>query len=209
MTPKNRRSSFAVSKRKPVTLGPLVIIVCEGKETEIDYFNFWAKKLGKRVRFIIEQSEFGTNPKSLVSSAIKLQEENALDNPSVWCIGDRDEFSLQDLNDSQIKARAKGIQYVLSVPCLEVWFILHYEQFNKSVHRHKAQSYSKTKLPRSIPNQGPKNLNQTQLEDLDRLHMTAIANAKWLENSNRTAGKTFPQDPSSNLYQLIEFLNAL
>ncbi len=208
MTSKFRAKQFRTSQRKAVELAQLVIIICEGEKTEIDYFGKWKEVIGKKARLVIEQAE-GTAPQSIVQSAIDREREMRKENPVIWCVGDQDEWPTQVLNDEIQRARSKGFGYVLSVPCLEIWFILHYELFTRPEERHDVQKLSKAKLPTAPLNQGAKTLNRLQVDALYDRHTAAIANAKALERENKKAGKIFPENPSTNMYELVEYLISL
>ncbi len=208
MTSRPKTKSFRDAKRAKVQLPQLVIIICEGENTEIDYFNRWKEEIGKKARVIVEQAS-GTAPQSIVRTAIAKKVEESADSPVIWCVGDKDDWGVQVLHDQMQKARSKGIGYVLSVPCLEIWFVLHYEIYARPEHHHTIQSIAKSKMPAAIPNQGEKSLNRSQVDSLHTRHLTAIANAKNLDRRNVTARTPFPANPSTNMWELIEYLISL
>ncbi len=174
-------------------------------ETEEDYLDRWVEEVGKNLRLVVRQAD-GTNPEKIVSSAIKLSKTYPGETPLVWCVGDRDDWNVQELHDQMQRASAKKIQYLLSVPCFELWIVLHFERYDKSEHRTVIQSKSDGWLPSGDPRQSKKRLNPKQVEILFEKYPIAIKNAKWIHNSNTTGGKDFPEDPRSDMWKLIEFL---
>ncbi|PKL10685.1 MAG: hypothetical protein CVV48_09515 [Spirochaetae bacterium HGW-Spirochaetae-4] len=106
-------------KRARLSVSPTILIVCEGKNTEVSYFN----KLKFRSATIVPVGE-GFNTISLVERAELLASEKKYD--EVWCVFDRDDFPAYNFNNAIWKARSKGFEVAYSNQAFEYWIILHF-----------------------------------------------------------------------------------
>ena len=116
---------------------PVVVVVCEGTETEPIYFRRFREKY--RHNIIIDVAGKKGNLNSLIQEAIKKREEHiaGLENEeecSAWCVIDADvDYNTPGnliAKNNQIKEAQKKaeniIKIALSNPCFELWFLLHY-----------------------------------------------------------------------------------
>ena len=131
---KKRGSGKVKSERKKT------LIVCEGTETEPTYFKDMVKDLKIANTDVYIEPGRHSNPSSVVRTAIDLYEQD-LEFELIYCLIDTDEFGKDiDLASSMLKehtfSRRKkslgGDRYpqakiLRSDPCIEVWFLLHYE----------------------------------------------------------------------------------
>ncbi|MFT4071517.1 MAG: RloB family protein [Dysgonamonadaceae bacterium] len=97
---------------------PLILIVCEGENTEPSYFNQF-RLSSATVRSVGE----GYNTISLVDRAIKLAGEKEYN--QVWCVFDKDDFSEDDFNEAIRIAEANNFGVAYSNQSFEYWLILH------------------------------------------------------------------------------------
>ncbi len=108
-----------------------VLIVCEGSRTEVNYFNALKQDL-RLTNVTVEPSTTGTDPLSVVDFAIEKAKDAAKNDKKydrIYCVFDRDKHDDSRFNDAINKIRArssKGFNGVISVPCFEVWILLHY-----------------------------------------------------------------------------------
>ena len=104
------------------------LILVEGL-TELIYFQNLKEDrgyLGFTVR--LQKAKHG-NPAPLIEEALKESEKNVYRN--IWCVYDCDVlFHNQNerFNEAYNSAQRQGIQFAESMPCIEVWFILHFEK---------------------------------------------------------------------------------
>lgn len=98
----------------------LILIVCEGKNTETTYFNQF--RLSSAT---IEPVGEGYNTTSLVSRAITLANKKKYD--QVWCVFDKDDFKHDDFNNAIILAEANHCGVAYSNQSFEYWLILHFD----------------------------------------------------------------------------------
>lgn len=190
-------------KRKPKRV---ILVSYEGdNKTEKNYLeNF--KSRDKQYR-IIEVPGNDTDPVSLVKQTNEKTEKENLDLKSydkAYCIFDTDakKEKVKEIEKAINLAKKKKIIPIVSTPCIELWFLLHYELTtaeltNKSVieklktHCHK---YDK---------------NYNIYDDIKNYTNDAIKKAKWLENYQIENGKklqTIEANPYTEMYKLVEEL---
>ncbi len=99
---------------------PTILIVCEGENTEPSYFKQFRLTSAK----IIAIGE-GYNTLSLIEQAAKIQEKGKYD--QVWCVFDKDSFTLNNFNSAIKMAEAMGFGIAYSNQAFEYWLILHFE----------------------------------------------------------------------------------
>jgi len=123
-------------RRPPTKRGrAIILIVCEGVETEYRYFEAMRKREGLlSVSIVVVPS--GRQAERLVQQALTLrrkqsQEPDALPYDEVWCVFDR-EAANEPADFLAAIHRANREQLVLAVsnPCFEYWYLLHYRETN-------------------------------------------------------------------------------
>lgn len=118
-----------------------ITIVCEGENTEPEYFASFAKLFAnKLVR--LELITGAGAPMTLVNRAIDIKKslprQSSFEKSDVvWVVFDRDEHRL--VNEARIKARNNEIGVAYSNPCFEVWLLLHFDSFDAPDGRHAVQ----------------------------------------------------------------------
>ena len=136
---KKNRSIASLKRRRP-TLPPreYILIVCEGSKTEPNYFNFIVNKLNLRtVEF--EILGLGTVPITLIDRAKKEKESREQSNSpfktnfdAVYCVFDVEAPTPHTSFDQAIdKAKGNNIEVIVSNPCFEFWYILHFHKTSK------------------------------------------------------------------------------
>ena len=133
----SRNSTKKIGAKK---VGQSMLIVCEG-ETEVNYLEEFRKaKRAPRELIRIEKSRLGTNPKNIIDSAIEILKQQPSDYDYVFLVFDRDNHKaktnsfqlflnrIKDLNEEKSNplTNVKDFKAILSVPCTELWFLLHY-----------------------------------------------------------------------------------
>lgn len=114
----DRREAFINEKES-------FLIICEGENTEPDYFNHFRLKSAK-----IKAVGEGYNTLSLVKRAIKIvsnEAEKGIQYDQVWCVFDKDSFSDNDFNSAIKLAEEKySFKVAYSNQSFEYWLILHF-----------------------------------------------------------------------------------
>jgi hypothetical protein len=118
---------------------PIILIVCEGENTEKSYFNQF-RLSSARIKAVGQ----GYNTTSLVNEAIRLDQEGKYD--QVWCVFDKDDFAAQDFNSAITIAQANNFKVAYSNQAFEYWILLHFEdhqgsamprsEYNKAINEH-------------------------------------------------------------------------
>lgn len=191
---KSRRSR----QRRPKNV---ILIVCEGKETEMNYFRrFNSRGCGVRIKPIHRGC---TDPKSIVVEAKKAIREYSIDfdnGDEVWCVFDLDHSTNEDLEVAVQDAESNNIGVALSNPCIELWYLVHFEM----IHSQKTIAETEEKLKSHI-NGYTKSMDVYDLLK-DKLD-DAISRAKQMnEKHNEDDTKLFSREsnPSSQIFKLVE-----
>jgi hypothetical protein len=178
-----------------------VLIVCEGRKTERNYFD--GLKRDQRLSATVVICGRGENPSSLVEFAVEERARRGHDFERVWCVFDHDEH--QDLAAAFNLARDNGICVAFSNPNFELWHLLHFQEQNASITSAKTVN----RLQKYIPNYA-KSMDDIYHRILER-QAKAITRADGLRRRHRRNGVTDPadQNPSTNVDELVVYLNSL
>lgn len=196
------------------------LIVCEGIETEPNYFEAF-QKIGRDTKTatiqIIPASAVGI---TVVKKAKKLKDEGSYGEDEVWCVFDRDakqeNNNQQNFNEAIRLAIENKVNLAISNDAFELWYLLHYEYYVSETHRSdlKEMLSSKTRLGEKYE----KNCDD-MYEKLKDKQANAIKYAKKLLSSynldpdnwdNLTLEdktKVHNKNPSTTVYRLVEKLN--
>lgn len=129
---------------------PIVLIVCEGNKTEKEYFEEYKRAhrlTAVRVK-VIKGKRGGNDPRSLIETAGK-----HLNNPVVgdekadiaWCVFDHD--GRPNMDQVIQKAEEQNINTALSVPCFELYLLLHFQDQTAHLSTQQAQDALKAHIP--------------------------------------------------------------
>jgi hypothetical protein len=180
------------------------LIVCEGTETEPNYFHHFKRKIREKHRdsVSIEIHGKGMNTESLVARAVRLKNRANPDYTQVWCVFDKDNFTDEQFNSACTNALNNEIQIAYSNECFELWYLLHFEYLQAAIHRNQ---YIK-KLDVYLGEYGKNDVNiHGKLIDAGGSRQQATAFAKKLENE--TSHLNYSQrKPSTTVYRLVEEL---
>ena len=133
-----------------------LLIVCEGKKTEPNYF----EELRQRARLPsahvkVLHSEAGTEPRQVVEYAEQVfKASKAYD--KVYAVFDRDEhlsyadaIAMAQARDGKLKndeGTVVSFEAIVSVPSFELWLLLHYQDIRAWLHRDEALSKVKKEI---------------------------------------------------------------
>ncbi|MFN7922601.1 MAG: RloB family protein [Bryobacteraceae bacterium] len=127
---------------------PRILIVCEGRVTEPEYFRYLERS--ERIPIELEIVPAGV-PKAVVEKAANRKKHAAKSSDpndrfdQVWCVFDIDEHP--NVNEAKAQARANGIGLVISNPCIELWLLLHFQDQRAAIHRRKVQKLCRNHMP--------------------------------------------------------------
>lgn len=109
------------------------LIVCEGENTEPDYFNEFKLSSAK-----VESIGEGMNTISLVNRAIQIKKEYLKKETKFdqyWVVFDKDDWTNSDFNTAIQLAESNGFSVAYSNQAFEYWFILHFNLHQGQVNR--------------------------------------------------------------------------
>ena len=148
---RKRRPARRVPYKEPK---PVILVVTEGKVTEPEYLNGFARAT-KNPRVRIEVRGGVGVPKTIVEFAkdrkIEAEEQargakdDNLRYDKVWCVFDFDEHP--NIPDAKQMARDNGMELAMSNPCFELWLWLHFADQPGMQDRHDLQSMMKQHIP--------------------------------------------------------------
>lgn len=176
-----------------------LLVICEGEKTEPNYFkSFRVTSATVVVRGI------GIDTVKLVSVAIDLKEKAIRERipfDQVWCVFDKDSFSVSDFKKAIALATEQRVEVVYSNEAFEVWYLLHFSYFHTGVPR---REYTQ-KLTKCLGKEYQKN-SKDMYEDLLNLQKNALKNAKKLLSSYTQHRPEF-DNPCTTVFKLVEELN--
>jgi len=143
MSRRSRSKNATARKTDSRYSGDIVLIICEGTETEPNYLTELKDYLVLDQAAIHIMPSEGSAPNSVVKhakSAIKEACEKGNPYSKVYCVIDKDQHptyasALQAIKDFNETARKKCdtiICAILSVPCFEYWILMHYTSSTQS-----------------------------------------------------------------------------
>ena len=183
---------------------PLILIVCEGENTEPQYLNGFVKAC-KNPRVRIRVHDETGEPVTLVRIAkdaqadavkrAKREGDDFLRYDSVWCVFDVDER--RDISVATTMSTDNGIHLAVSSPCFEIWLILHFQDSPGGMHHQKLQKLMKKHIP---------NYNKrVEYADYEHGYPDAVRRATKLAEQARIVGNPL-YNPSTGVYRLTELI---
>jgi hypothetical protein len=110
-----------------------ILIVCEGEKTEPNYFRKFPAN--PEVYDRIDVCGTGYNTISLVNEAIRVK-NLALQNKEpyieIWCVFDKDDFSVESFASAIKLAEKNQIKCAYSIESFEIWYMLHFNYWSCS-----------------------------------------------------------------------------
>ena len=160
----------------------VTLIVCEG-ETEQEYFE--AARIHytlSSTEVVVAENTVGSAPKSVVQCAEKKCAERGGDD-KVFCVMDRNGHESFDQARATIKTLAGRkrkplpIEEAVSIPCFEVWVLLHFERADPPFNRCNdvIQQIREKHMP------GYEKADRAVIKQLMQRIDDAVSNAQWLE----------------------------
>jgi hypothetical protein len=183
-----------------------LLVFAEGEVTEEAYLKYWHRQFRTKVN--VEVHEFHGTPLALVTRAAETKAANQRSerrgrgraHDEVWCVFDVDEHP--HLREAIELAAARSIGLAISNPCIELWFLLHFEDQTAYIERHDAQTQAKAYL------RCGKDLDEAALDLLaDHLDI-ARARAIHLDAKHDGDGTPAPGNPSSSAWRVVDAIVA-
>jgi hypothetical protein len=195
-----------------------ILIVCEGIESEPNYFQAIIDfhRLNGRViagkQLDLDVLGTGRNTLSLVNFAEAQRGSGAERDDEVWCVFDKDDFEDDDFDNAIHKINAKKYHAAWSNEAFELWYVLHFEYHHVSTIRQgKVRPFYKQRLDKLLT----KHCNKDKYKKNDP-HMylllgnerlsVAIANAKRLLTLYDDSEPHHQRKPATTVHELVEML---
>lgn len=192
----------------------VVLLVCQGKKTEPLYLRGLQTAL--RIQsgsMIVLESAQGRDSLNVVRTGINAYARDTSDYDRVYCVFDKDDDknygnAVQLARNHELGKR-KILFAVTSVPCFEIWLLLHFEYtakaFVKSGNKSPCDNIiSALNKPGRIPNYAK---NQKGIYELvGHKTSTAMKYAKRLSEYN---GATGSLNPSTTMHELVAYLKSI
>ena len=126
----NNRSGVPRRSFKRLPRKTTILIVCEGKETERNYFDGLKREDAVRQRFAVTVKRGkGGSPLAVADRAIKLKKQAGNKYDEVWCVMDVESSNnMTALKKASARLERKKIRLCLSNPTFEVWLLAHFEK---------------------------------------------------------------------------------
>jgi RloB-like protein len=211
--PHNRQQNKIDRKNGKKAPYPRILIVCEGTKTEPQYFREIRQfhKL-QNANVQVMPSKYGTSPAQVVEYAYDIfmkGDSHKIHKKSfekVYAVFDRDDHSTyhealeaaQTIN--QKLGKAFEFRAIPSVPCFELWLLLHFEDIKNSLHRDAVARRLKTHVPDYT--KGKTGLFELTKSNLDEATKRAERLAKLYTEHDGV-------DPFTAVYELVGLLNGL
>ena len=186
------------------------LIICEGKQTEPNYFNGLKheinKKYGNKVDVLIPNIDVkgtGMNTTSLVKCAQKTVNYANKIYGQVWVVFDKDDYS-----DEQFDYAIKSCDYNVawSNPNFELWILSHFKKITRQISKEKVleelnKEFEKNKLGKYTKNDE----NIFEKVSIEGKLDKAITNCKSMEELDK-GGQASKRNPMTRVYKLVEGL---
>ncbi|MBV4459410.1 RloB family protein [Pseudomonas sp. COR58] len=187
-----------------------VLIVCEGRKTEPNYFNELKDFYEIDTANIHISGDCGSDPISVVRHGEDLFKEAAKTSEpfdKVFCVFDRDNFgekfhdAIRLIDSLKPKNTYKAIT---STPCFEIWLILHYTYISTSIEtvgKKSCGARTLEELHKYWPeyNKGHQGVFEHLFNQLD----SAKSLSARLINDSKNTGST---NPLTLVHELVEYL---
>lgn len=196
-----KRTKNLVRKKRGIKPREKLLIACESKETEPNYFNN-AKEIWKLSSVFVVKVKYSQkakgDPRKLIAEAKKWQDEakeEGMPYDQVWCVFDDD--GRTSAKTACEKAEKFQFKIAFSNPAFELWLLMHFQDQNASLDQNEALKKLKKKMPGFEKNAADLFV---QLEtNLD----SAIQRAQVLRKQHRQDQNDETSNPSTSVDQLM------
>jgi hypothetical protein len=145
-------------RRSPPTkkVGKKILIACEGRLTEPKYFNAIRQDLRLTTGQILVLPHQGTDPLSVVSAAVEARQEKKREKnwineqDTAWAVFDGDEHienNPSNWHDAIQKAQSQNIKLAITNPCIEFWYLIHFQDHFANISRTAINTLLKNHIP--------------------------------------------------------------
>ena len=189
----------------------VALVVCEGEKTEPQYLRGLRKAFDLNPANVKIVSADGNDPVSVVREAIEKYRSNPGEFDRVFCVFDRNghanyQEALNLVANSPL-ARSGVLLAISSVPCFEIWILLHYTYSSAPVTASGGRSACENVLAALRPHLPEyEKAFGGAFEKLAPMLDTAITHADRLALHNRDTGS---DNPATKVQELVKYLRSL
>lgn len=197
-----------------------ILIVCEGEKTEPRYLQKLIAEYRVPTAKVRVHGEGGAAPISVVEYAEDLLERDA-DFEHIFLVFDRDDHSTYDdaINKTngfkkRRKLKSKNIEAITSIPCFEIWLLLHVSTSSKPYGKGVPGTPPGKQVIRDLRTHPAfTNYEKSKIDFFDAIKEktdNAISRAKLQVIQARKAGASLHhEDSSSRFYLIVETLRKI
>jgi hypothetical protein len=189
-----------------------VLIVCEGKKTEPNYFSELVEFYKLNTANVAIDGSCDSSPRSVFERAVNLCEQELQKNDPydrIYCVFDKDSHETYDEAIRAIRDKSpKGTFFAAqSIPCFEYWLILHFKYTTKPYAATGKSSIGDEvlkDLKSLMPDyeKGNKNIFSSLHTQLDFAKENSIRALQYAQNN-------YTDNPSTHIHKLVEYLQNL
>lgn len=179
------------------------LIVCEGKNTEPQYFEKLA--YAWRLRACVVSLGGAGAPEQLFSEALSTKEKSENENncfDEVWAVFDKDEIDTKTILSVRRKAAESGIKVAFSNECFELWLLLHFQDDGWHTQRRDLPTALDAYLPGYS---NSKSISSKHFALLRKVLPDAMRRAERLEK-DKTLEDDLEACPYTNVHELVTCL---
>lgn len=195
--------AFNLSRRQGVReIKQSFLIVCEGENTEPDYFRAFRMTTAK-----VKAVGQAMNTLSLVTKAINIREADKKKKrvyDQCWVVFDKDDFLANDFNQAIMLAEKNDFHVAYSNQAFEYWFLLHYNLYTGPLHRNQYEKML-SKLT-GIPYVKTEGFGTVMYNLLLKRQPLAIKNAE-IVLAEISHGNPAEEESSTTVHRLVKELN--
>lgn len=187
-----------------------IYVLCEGKVTEPEYINQFAKQHAND-KVIVQPIPGVGVPLTVSQKAVELKAQLLRDarkskdsfdmSFSVWCVVDIDEHP--NVAEAKCLADSNRINFLISNPCFELWGLLHLKLQDAYIHRHKLQQ----SLHKEMPNYHHTRNPVFDYKQIKGDYQIAKERAITICTRRKDEGK-LNGNPSTNVFELFDYIIA-
>ncbi len=186
------------------------LIVCEGKQTEPNYFEGLKKRInacyGEKIDVVIPNIDVkgtGRNTLALVAYTEKFVNYSNKQYEKVWVVFDKDDYNDEQFNDA---SRNCCYNVLWSNPNFELWLLLHFRKVTNYITKDAVFDYLNKEFQKNNLGLYRKNDKEIfeKVSNCDRLGV-ALENAKKMVGKNDNL-KPSESNPMTMVYKIVDDL---
>jgi hypothetical protein len=182
-----------------------VLIVCEGRETEPNYFAQLKQEACVKKNFSVKVKRGkGGSRQQIAQFAVERKEHAADDYDEVWCVMDVEHpDGLNAAREAWKRLGANGIKAALSNPAIEVWFLAHFERTGAGFLNGDAVIARLNKCWNERFQTNYDKADERIYHRLANLTDQAIANAQWVRECHHSGANVIDANSSTEVDGLV------